>query len=172
MADQRIASGHALGGQGQRQRHGRQQAFRHVGDNDADGEHHVGPERQANRLAKQEENDAKAKRQHRHEPRHPADFALQRRLGIAGRLGQMRDVTKLGPHPGGVHHGTALAGNDQRAGQQQAMGGQRVEGGGRLGRFAARLRVGFTGQRRQIDAQPPAFDQPAIGRHLGPFAQQ
>ncbi len=172
MPHQRIAPRHALRGQSQRQRHRRQQTFRHVGDDDADGEHEARPERQTNETADDEEQYAEPHRQHRHQSRDPADLLLQRRLRFAGRLRQMRDAAKLGVHARRMDDGTALAGDNKRAGQQQAARGERINRRRRLALGAARLGQRLASQRGQIDAQPPAFEDAAIRRHLGPFGQQ
>jgi hypothetical protein len=71
---------------------------------------------------------------------------------------------------GRVDDGAAFAGDDQRAGEQQVARQQRIAAlafGG-----APRLGQRFAGQRRQVDAKPPALDQPAVGRHLVALDQQ
>ena len=162
VAHQRIALGHPLCRHGQRQRDRRQQTFRNVGDDDADGKQQVCPGRQAHGLSDEEQRDAHARRERRDDAGQARNLPLQRRGILAHRLRQMGDPAELGPHAGGVHHGTRLTPHHRRAGQHDVLCIQgRVLGAG-FG--VARLGQGFAGDRRGVHAQPEGFDQAAIGR--------
>jgi hypothetical protein len=68
MADQRVAFRHALRAHRERQRHGGQQSFGHVGDDDADREYEVLPERQAQRQAERKKHAAEQHGDRRDQP--------------------------------------------------------------------------------------------------------
>ena len=171
VAHQRVAPGHALGGQRQRERHRGQETFRHIGHDDADGEHEVGPERQSDAHPDEEKQDAETEGQQGHQPRDPADFLLQRRFGFAGGLGQVRDAPEFGVHSRGENDGAALPGNDQRTRKEQPGGSQGVAPR-RCALGAARLGSRLAGERGHVHAYAPALQDAAIGGHLGPFGEQ
>ena len=160
---QRVALRHALRRHGQRKRHRRQQAFRHVGDDDADGEEQVFPERQAQRLADEEERATNAGGEKGNDAGQPGDLALQRRGGFSRRLGQVGDLAELGAHAGGSYHGACLARHHRGAGQHDVPGQERRHL--RLGLGTAGPGQRFAGDRRGVDAHAERFDQPAVGRH-------
>ena len=78
MPDQGVAFCHALRRHRQRQCHRGQQAFGNIGDDDADRENKVGPERQAERVTECEEHGAEQRRERRNQPAQSHDFELQR----------------------------------------------------------------------------------------------
>jgi hypothetical protein len=78
VAHQRVAPSHSLRRHGQRQGHRRQQSFRDVGDDDADGEQQVLPGWQPHCLTDEEQQDAHAGRQAGDDARKTRDLALQR----------------------------------------------------------------------------------------------
>ncbi|MNC10057.1 hypothetical protein D3C75_576920 [compost metagenome] len=170
VADQRVLPGHALGGHGQRQGHAGQQALGDVGDDDADGEDQVAPERQAQRLAEQEEQHADGHRQQRQLARQVDDLALQGRVALAAGLGQTGDFAELGVHAGGEHQGAAMTGYRRGTGQQQVGCAQPIGGLAGLGRSCLCQRL--AGQGGQADAQAVGLEQPAVGRHAVAFLHQ
>ena len=170
MPHQRIAPRHALGCHGQRQRHGRQQPFGHVGDDDANGKQQIAPERQAHRLPDKEKRQPQHACQQGHQVRQAGNLALQWRDAGPDGLRQMGYLAKFRMHAGGKHHCPALAGHHQRASQQQVA---RAQGRCiRVGFGVARLGQRLAGQGGQIHPQVKGFDQPAVGRHLVAFAEQ
>jgi hypothetical protein len=170
VAHQGIALRHALRRQRQRQGHGRQQPFRHIGDDDADREQGVLPGRQAHGLADEEHRQAHAGGQRRDDARQARDLPLQRRRRLAGGLRQVGDAAELGAHACRVNHGLRLSGHHRGSGQHHVLRIQRRVLAARFG--VARLGQGLAGDRRGIHAQAEGLDQAAVGRNEVAFFQQ
>ena len=164
VADQRLAFRHALRRHGERQGHGGQQALRHVGHDDADGEQEVAPERQAHAVTDGEEDDAQPDGEQRHQPRQAHDLALQGRDGLARRLRQAGDAAEFRAHSRCIHDGARLSRHQRGAGKQQIARHQRRGVGVAFG--VARFRQRFAGDVGEIGAHRERLDQPAIGRHV------
>ena len=170
VAHQGVAPRHALRCHRERERHGGRESLGHVRHDDADREQEVLPERQPQRLTDDEERDAHAAGEHRHDARQARDLALQRRAGVAGDLRQVRDAPELGVHAGGVDHGASLPRCHRGTGQHDVAREQQ-----RL--LAVRFRRTGLGQRftrdgRGIHAQPECLDHAAVSRHAVALFQQ
>ena len=104
---QGIASRHPLAGHGEGQGDRREEAFRDVGDEDADGEDKVFPEGPADHMAQEEEAEPHRHRDHGHDPGHPTDLQLQGAGVQRDFLRETGDFAELGGVAGGKHDGAA-----------------------------------------------------------------
>ena len=119
-----------------------------------------------------EEEDADAGRQRRHDAGDAGHLPLQRARGLAHGLGQVGDRAELGAHPGGADHRPAGAGGHGRPGEDQVgllAARQAVLGRG-LGRLAHGVRL--AGQGGLVDPQLGLLDQPGVGRDVVALGQE
>ena len=168
VADQRVASRHALRGHGQRKRDGGQQAFRHIGDDDADGEHEVGPERQAEKSTQREEDDTQRRGEDGDQARQARNFDLQVRCRLVGRLREVGDLSELGRHSGGEDDRAPLARDQRGSGQKYVPGFKRRQVIRVLDAVVcvARFRHRLAGNGRSVDADAGRGNQAAIRGHV------
>ncbi len=168
--DQGLALRHTLAAHGQGQRDSRQQAFRHVRDDDADAEDGADPESEPRAQADEKKQRAHRQRNGRDDASDLTDFLLQRTQAGFDRRGQVGNLAELRAHPGCKHDGAAVPGKNRRAGKEEV---RQIEpmavfdgvGGSAFG-------FGFAGQGGVVHPQVGAVDQPRVARNLLAFLQQ
>ena len=147
---------------GQRQRDRGQEPLGDVRDEQADGEDERVGERQAREQPEREERQSDDDRDDRDQLRDMAHLVLERALLAPDALRERGDAAELRLHAGREDERGGLAARAARAAEDEVA---RLEQGvrARVARLA-RDRDGLTGERGDVDLQPPA-DDPCVGRH-------
>ncbi len=164
LAGDRVAAGHTLHAEGQRDGQDGRQAFGNGGDGEADGGEEDFAEREGMQTDADRDHQCSEadddRRQLLAELRH---LAGQRRLQGFDFGDQAVDAADLGVRAGGGDHAQAPASGNQGAGigHAEAVADAGV-GGDRVGALVAGHR--FAGQCRFLDAQVGCFEQTQVGR--------
>ncbi len=152
MADERVAAGHALGADRERQCDRGEQTFGDKGDGDADREEETVGCRHSDQERKAEESDTHGHRDERDDARHPIELSMQWRLRAVLRMREHGDIGQARVCTGCHDLGAGLALDDEAA---------RVHGvtDSRVSRHT------LTRQRRHIDGERVDRLQTEVGRH-------
>ena len=167
-----MAAGHPLHAEGEDDGHDGRQPFGNGGDGEAECHQEHLVQRLGAKLAEHEDRDGRSDGQQRQEPCQPGDLAFERGLGRSARRERCGDLPHLGLHPDAGHDQLAMPGRHRRSlkhhVQAVAWDSGRLAPPGR----ALVDRQGLAGQRALVHRERDGLDQPPVGGHDVPRANE